>query len=111
MSAAARAGRCARGGEWCQNVDHWGALTLVAAWIGVHSLMIADIWYPKLISRRVRQPWDFLADRFAKYMTVHAVGGTTSTPEERKQYKDKNPVAGAWGPFTPRKQSDAKELH
>ena len=55
--------------------------------------MIADIWYPKLISRRVRQPWDFLADRFAKYMTVHAVGGTTSTPEERKQYKDKNPVA------------------
>ena len=82
----------------CQNVAHWGALTLVAAWIGVHSLMIADIWYPKLISRRVRQPWDFLADRCAKYMTVHAVGGTTSTPEERKQYKDKDPVAGAWGP-------------
>jgi len=41
---------------------------------------------------------------------VHAVGGITSTPEERKQYKDKNPVAGAWGPFTPRKQSDAKAL-
>ena len=35
---------------------------------------------------------------------------STSTPEERKQYKDKNPVAGAWGPFTPRKQSDAKAL-
>lgn len=101
------------GTTWCQNVDHWGALTLVAAWIGVHSLMIADIWYPKLISRRVRQPWDFLADRFAKYTTVHAERGTTSTPEERKQYKDKNPVAGAWGPFTPRtrKESNAAELH
>ena len=50
----------------------------------------------ELVQPRSRQPWDFLADRFAKYMTVHAVGGTTSTPEERQQYKDKNPVAGAW---------------